>query len=99
MSAYRNALVLTGVLAVVSAAALSQSPTVAPPGPLRVTTDTAEYCNDLADRVAVEQRAHPAAQPEVQMLAEEGQHMCGTGLIRCGLTRLRRALLLLESAK
>jgi hypothetical protein len=99
MTSYRNALGIMLVLAVVSAAALSQSPPAAPPGPLTVTTDTAEYCNSLAGRVAAEQRNRPAAQPEAQRLADEGQRMCDAGLIRGGLTRLRRALLLLESAK
>ena len=96
MSGYRNALVLTLLLAVGSAAALSQAPPAASPGPLTVTTDSQEYCNDLAARIAAERQARVAVRPEVVSLAEEGQHMCHTGLIRSGLTRLRRALLLLE---
>jgi hypothetical protein len=98
MPVYRNALVLALLLGLGSAA-LSQSPPSAPPAPLRVTTDTPEYCNNLAGRIAAEQRTHATAPPEVQMLAQEGQHMCDTGLIRGGLVRLRRALLMLESQK
>lgn len=99
MAAYRKALVVTLLLALGSAAALSQAPPTAPSGPLQVTTDTPEYCNNLAGRIAAEQRTHPTPVPEVQTLAEEGQHMCEIGLIRGGLARLRRALLLLESRK
>lgn len=99
MAVYRNALVLTLLLGLGSAAALSQSPSEALPAPLTVTTDTPQYCDDLAHRIATERRAHPTPQPEVQQLAEEGQQMCDNGLIRGGLIRLRRALLILEGRK
>ncbi len=112
MRVYRTLLLVAALLAVASVAAQPQSPppaqtgvmTQEPPtaqqGALTVTTDTTAYCDDLADRIAAEQRAHPAAAvPEVRALAEEGQHMCDSGLIRGGLTRLRRALLMLESQK
>ncbi len=99
MTSYRNALGLMLVIALVSAAALSQSPPASPPDPLTVTTDTPEYCNNLAARVAAAQHSRAAAQPEAQRLADEGQQMCDAGLIRGGLARLRRALLLLDSAK
>ena len=90
---------LTLPLALGPPAALSQSVDGTPAPPLRVTTDTAEYCDDLAGRFAAERREHPAAAPEVQQLAQEGQQMCDTGLIRGGLYRLRRALLMLEGQK
>ena len=99
MSGYRNAILLTLLLGLASAAALSQSPPAASSGPLTVTTDTPAYCDNLAARIEAERQAHPTAQPEVQTLAEEGQHMCDHGLIRGGLTRLRRAWLLLEGQK
>lgn len=99
MTSYRNALVLTLPLALGPAVALSQPAPAAPEPPLRVTTDTPEYCDHLAGRFASEQRTHPDVTPEVQKLAQEGQQMCDTGLIRGGLYRLRRALLLLEGGK
>ncbi len=99
MWACRTVLVLTLPLALGSSAALSQSPPSAPSAPLRVTSDTPEYCDSLAGRIAAKQRDHPTATPEVQDLAAEGRHMCDTGLIRGGLWRLRRALLLLEGQK
>ena len=99
MKSFRNALVLTLPLALGQPAALSQSVEGAPVPPLRVTTDTAEYCNDLAGRIAAEQRGRPDAVPEVQQLAQQGQQMCDTGPIRAGLWRLRRALLMLEGQK
>lgn len=99
MSGYRNAFLLTVFLALASVAALSQSPPAASSDPLTVTTDTPAYCNDLAARIRTEQQTHPSAQPEVQTLAEEGQHMCDHGLIRGGLIRLRRAWLMLEGKK
>jgi hypothetical protein len=71
----------------------------APSSPMRVTTDTTEYCDTLASRVAQAEHATPHTPPQVEELAEEGHHMCATGLIRGGLVRLRRALLLLQTEK
>jgi hypothetical protein len=93
-----RALAVTLLLSVGSATALSQS---APPppssaGPMRVTTDTPEYCETLADRVQRAQHIRPSAEPEAEELAEEGHSMCHAGLIRGGLVRLRRALMLLR---
>ena len=53
-------------------------------GEARVTTDTPEYCESLADRVARAERARPNAPRAAGELAEEGHHMCATGLIRAG---------------
>jgi hypothetical protein len=66
--------------------------------PLRVTTDTPEYCGHLAGRIATVQHTQPASHPTVDTLAAEGQHMCAIGHIRGGLARLRRALILLLQA-
>ncbi len=105
MSVARTAFAFVLLAGLGSAAALSQSPPApqSPPvpqaGPMRVTTDTLEYCDDLAGRVAAERQHHPEPQPEAEVLAQEGQHMCDTGLIRGGLVRLRRALLLLRAEK
>jgi hypothetical protein len=88
------------LLGLSGATAFSQE---APPppasGPLRVTTDTPEYCETLAQRVARAEQARPDAPRRVEELAEEGHQMCTTGLIRGGLVRLRRALLMLRSEK
>ena len=76
--------------------AQSQPATPPPAGPMRVTTDTLEYCDSLAERVEQARHARSRTTPEVEELAQEGHHMCGAGLIRSGLSRLRRALFLLR---
>jgi hypothetical protein len=77
----------------------TMGPQVAPPapsgGPVRVTTDTPEFCDTLAQQVARAEQARPNAPRQAEELAEEGHQMCTTGLIRGGLVRLRRALLML----
>jgi hypothetical protein len=70
-----------------------------PPGPLRVTTDTPEYCGHLAGRIATVQHTQLATHPEADTLAAEGQHMCDIGHIRGGIARLRRALIMLLQAQ
>jgi len=67
------------------------------PGPMQVTTDTPQYCWQLAAEVAATRRAVPAAPPGVRVLADEGQRMCGNGMVRGGILRLRRALMLLRN--
>lgn len=57
--------------------------------PVRVTTDSSAYCQELASRVASQPNA--AAEP-ARSLAEEGQKLCDTGHVRTGIARLRRAL-------
>lgn len=55
----------------------------------RVTTDSREYCVELADRLVV----LPGAQEEtVRRLAEEGIRLCETGHPRTGVAKLRRAI-------
>lgn len=57
--------------------------------PLRVTTDSPEYCEQLAARLS----SYPGAdQPELRSLAEDGLRLCGSGHIRTGIAKLRRAL-------
>lgn len=68
---------------------------VAEDQPMRVTTDTLEYCLQLHDRVEEMSRVAPAPPPEVTSLATEGQHLCEQGQLRGGILRLRRALMLL----
>jgi hypothetical protein len=91
-----------GLGAAVPLAGTSLSQTAPPPPSapeVRVTTDTPEYCNTLAERVARDELARPNAPRQVEELAEEGHHMCATGLIRGGLLRLRRAWLMLRTDK
>ncbi|PZW41040.1 hypothetical protein C8P66_12227 [Humitalea rosea] len=59
------------------------------PQPLRVTTDSAEYCDVLARRIAA---APEAGSEPAFTLAEEGRRLCEAGHIRTGIARLRRAL-------
>jgi len=57
--------------------------------PLRVTTDSIAYCQELAMRVV----AQPGATTEpVRSLTEEGKRLCATGHVRTGIAKLRRAL-------
>ena len=67
--------------------------------PVRITTDTPEYCNSLAERVARAEQARPNAPQQAEELAAEGHRMCATDLIRGGLVRLRRAWQMLRSEK
>jgi hypothetical protein len=98
-SAYRGVIAASLALAIGSASALSQPDAPSSTDTMRVTTDTAQYCDSLADMVAQASRAHPGAEPQARSLAEEGLRMCDEGLIRGGLARLRRALLMLQSEK
>ncbi|RAI60791.1 hypothetical protein [Roseicella frigidaeris] len=63
-------------------------PAAAEPSP-RVTTDTAEYCTSLVARLA----GLPAAKQEPsRSLAAEGERLCGSGHVRTGIAKLRRAV-------
>jgi hypothetical protein len=67
--------------------------------PAEVTTDSPEYCQKLVDRLGQAIQSSTAPPPvEVSSLSTEGQRMCGAGLTRGGILRLRRALLILEQA-
>ncbi len=77
------------------------------PPPLRVTTDTPEYCSLLAQRIDHDQQARrQPARPEnppvvgnadqVVMLSSEGRKMCEQGLVVGGIARLRRAWMILH---
>jgi hypothetical protein len=67
------------------------------PGPMPVITDTPEYCWHLAAEVAEARRTAPTTPPPVRVLAAEGRRMCDNGMVRGGILRLRRALLLLRN--
>ncbi len=67
--------------------------------PMQVMTDTPEYCWHLASQVASTPRQLYQLPPEVRILAMEGRRMCDHGLIRGGILRLRRALLLMRAGQ
>lgn len=55
----------------------------------RVTSDSLEYCSELAARLAI----LPRAQDEpARSLAVEGLRLCETGHARTGVAKLRRAI-------
>jgi hypothetical protein len=57
--------------------------------PLRMTTESAEYCQTLATRLA----DTPRASAELPRgLGEEGRHLCAIGHYRTGIAKLRRAI-------
>jgi hypothetical protein len=55
----------------------------------RVTTDSPDYCRELAQRLA----PLPGADKEpARSLAEDGMRLCENGHPRSGVARLRRAI-------
>ena len=66
--------------------------------PMKVTSDSPEFCNELSAEVSEEERArHPTPLPEeVRVLTVEGRKMCEEGHLRPGILRLRRALQILK---
>lgn len=55
----------------------------------RVTTDSREYCSELAERLAT----LPGGQEDaVRSIAEEGLRLCDKGHPRAGVAKLRRAI-------
>jgi hypothetical protein len=69
------------------------------PERMRIITDTPEYCWHLANEVAATPREFRLLPPDVRVLAVEGQRMCDHGLIRGGIIRLRRALMMLRAGQ
>jgi hypothetical protein len=65
--------------------------------PMEVTTDTPEYCHQLADRVHTLVKVASGKPPrEVADLSVEGQKMCNQGQTRGGIMRLRQAILIMN---
>lgn len=57
--------------------------------PLRMTTESAEYCQTLVVRLA----ETPHATAELPRgLGEEGRRLCSAGQYRTGIAKLRRAI-------
>jgi len=68
----------------------------AEPSPVRVTTDTLEYCGVLAQRL----HSLPASREEPALtLGADGQRLCANGHVRTGVAKLRRALRAAQSAQ
>lgn len=85
--------------AVVLVVCLSAGPRVslADDDAAEVTSDTPQYCLDLAGRVAsMEHRLAVPPPHEVADLSQEGRRLCDQGQTRMGIARLRRALLMLR---
>jgi hypothetical protein len=60
--------------------------------PVRVLSDTVEYCTHLQQLV----QERPARPPDVNKLFADGRRMCEHGEVRRGVSRLRNALWLLN---
>ncbi len=58
--------------------------------PVRVMSDTAEYCTQLEQRIG----ALPARSAEVRRLVSTGHRLCDHGQVRRGVSYMRRALIM-----
>jgi hypothetical protein len=63
--------------------------------PIPLTSDTAQYCAQLAQQIA----DRHSMLPDVAHLLADGRDMCEQGAVRSGLRRLRRALVILDRKK
>ena len=66
-----------------------------------MTSDTAEYCAHLNNELARARGAAAAGAPSpiARRLANEGRHLCDSGLYRAGVMRLRRALSMMREGE
>ena len=64
--------------------------------PLRVTTDSQEYCEKLSRRVTELEEARAHVSVLAEQLTREGRELCAGGRVRAGIARLRRAVVLLR---
>jgi hypothetical protein len=67
-----------------------------PQPPMRVMTDTPEYCLKLLHVLDRMQAASHNPSPDIAVLRDEGKMMCAQGLVKGGVMRLRSALSLLR---
>jgi hypothetical protein len=58
-------------------------------GVVRITTESAEYCAELSQRLTGLPKAGEAVP---SALAEEGRRLCASGHVRTGIAKLRRAI-------
>lgn len=89
-----------GILVIWFGLGLPNSLAPAADDPPRVITDTSDYCRQL--RRMVEDGVRQATVPPpwgVAMLTDEGARMCDQGLVRGGIVRLRRALMMLRATQ
>lgn len=93
----RNGVFAVGLLVIASAAALSQAPrdTGEDPG-MAIMSDTPQWCAHLAAVVAALRQTVTRPHHEADLLAHEGQRLCGAGHVRLGIMRLRYALMHLQ---
>jgi hypothetical protein len=63
---------------------------------MKMRTESAEYCAHLAQEVAQAREAAVSPPPDVDILREEGERLCGRGHVMGGIKRLRRALVMLR---
>jgi hypothetical protein len=87
-----------GVGVGIGAVSAQSGPSSGPPL-MRKTTDSLEFCLQLAGDVENARRITPRPDPHAQMLAVEGQRMCSAGHIISGIARLRMALALFRLEK
>jgi hypothetical protein len=64
-----------------------------------VTSDSKEFCAQLADQLQQEQQQLQTVPKEVVSLTEEGRRMCGHGQVKPGIFRLRRAFQILQGER
>ena len=60
--------------------------------PITLTSDTPEYCAQLAKQVA----DHHSTVPDVVRLLQAGRDMCEQGEVRHGIRQIRRAMVMLH---
>ncbi len=90
---------MTGLPAWFGLAATGRAqPAISEMPPTRVTSDSPEFCAQLAAMLRQDVRTHQLAPvpDEVLMLGREGRKMCREGHIRPGILRIRRALVMLR---
>jgi hypothetical protein len=88
---------LIASLCLIWPSSMPQAESKAPQTPMEVTSDTPEYCLELADRVnnlvEVSQSKPPQQVADLQV---QGKEMCEHGQTRGGIMRLRQAILLMK---
>jgi hypothetical protein len=65
--------------------------------PMRVMSDTPEFCSLLVSRFAHVRATRESMPPDSLTLADEGERMCAMGHIRAGIVRMRMAFFALRS--
>jgi len=59
----------------------------------RMSTESTEYCEELAARLAARLAASPPSMADLSRnLGEDGRRLCASGHVRTGIAKLRRAL-------